>query len=676
MTDRNQGRHRHRGAERTGNAVRTTIRLLRRLAPQRRRVAIVIGLSVGACILGVIGPRILGQATDLIFNGLKGRRPPAEMSGNDVTPGAGIDFGAIGRALLLALGVYLAAALMMWAQMRVLKSAIQHTLSALRADVEDKLHRLPLSYVDAWPRGELLGRVTNDVAHLDETLVMVVSELPTAVLTVTAVLVMMLTMSPLLAMVAALTVPLSALLTRLIMPPARRFYAAQAAHCGRLNAHIEEIYSGVDLVQLFGQRARAQEQFDVHNAEVRRAGVRAHFVSGLIHPATTFIGNLSYVAVALVGGLQMVSGQLTLGGIQAFIQYVRQFNHPVSEVATISNTLLAGVASAQRVFELLDAPEDDSDVARTPIEITTGRVEFDHVTFGYRSAAPVIEDLSLTVEPGSTVAIVGPTGAGKSTLVNLLMRFYEVDCGRIMLDGHDIATIDAQSLRSKMGMVPQETWVFAGSIADNIGYGRPGASRAEIIEAATAANVDHFVGALPDGYDTLIDENGSNLSAGQKQLITIARAFLARPQLLILDEATGSVDVRTEVVIQHAMAELCRDRTCFVITHRPSTIRDADVILVMDAGRIIELGSHSELVARRGVYYSMTQAATPTADGADDGSRGAALEHARVPTPELLRRPSVGSARRVGAVVAPLRKMRQPPARVDEHSHPPRAVVG
>ena len=587
--------------------------LARRLAPQRRLIAGVVALSMGACVLEAIGPRILAHATDLVFNGVTGHQQPVAITKS------GIDFHAIGRTLLLGLGVYVVAASLVWAQTRLLQSAIQQIIRALRAELEDKLHRLPLSYVDSCQRGELLGRVTNDVLKIEEALVAGLGQLPTAVLTVAAVLIMMLTISPLLATVTLLTVPLCVLLTRLIMRRARRLYAAEAASIGRLNAHIEEIYSGVDLVQAFGQHDSAQEQFGDHNAEVHRAGVRAEFVSALIPSATMFFGNLGYVAVALVGGLQMAAGRLSLGGIQAFIQYVRQFNQPISEAAAMFNMLLAGMASAQRVFDLLDAPEQDHDVprglrsmaGRTPGisresgEITTERVEFEHVTFGYLPDTPVIEDLSLLAESGNTVAIVGRTGAGKTTLVNLLMRFYEVDSGRILLDGVDIATVDHHSLRSRIGMVLQDTWVFAGSIADNIGYGRPDASREEIIGAATVARVDRFLRTMSDGYDAMITEDGSNLSAGQKQLIAIARAFLARSPLLILDEATSSVDTRSEVLIQRAMAELRRDRTCFVIAHRLSTIRDADVILVMESGRIVEQGSHAELMARRGAYYAM-----------------------------------------------------------------------
>jgi ATP-binding cassette subfamily B protein len=426
------------------------------------------------------------------------------------------------------------------------------------------------------------------------------------VLTVAAVLVMMLTISPLLALITVLTVPLSLWVTRAITRRSQKLFVAQWRNTGRLNAHIEETYSGFTVVKTFGHRTAARRQFAELNDELFDAGFGAQFFSGLVSPATMFVGNLSYVAVAVIGGVQVATGQITLGSIQAFIQYVRQFNQPLTQVAGMYNTLQSGMASAERVFDFLDEPEQPRDPDRgLPPWKGPPRVSFEHVGFGYREGVPVIDDLSLVAEPGSTVAIVGPTGAGKTTLVNLLMRFYDVDSGRILIDGVDITSVSRRSVRARVGMVLQDTWLFGGTIADNIAYGRPGAGEDEIVEAARAAYVDRFVHTLPDGYRTWVTEEGANISAGERQLITIARAFLARPQLLVLDEATSSVDTRTELLIQQAMAELRRDRTSFIIAHRLSTIRDADQIVVIAEGRIVEHGTHDELVARRGAYWAM-----------------------------------------------------------------------
>ena len=631
--------------ERSRDFKGSAIRLVKTLTPQRGPTVAVILLGVCGIAIGVIGPRILGHATDLLFNGVIGRQLPVGLtkeqaiaaarargdntfadllSGMNVIPGRGVDFGAVGRTLLLALGLYLVAALLIWLQARLLNVVVQRTMVALRSDVEDKLHRLPLSYFDTRQRGEVLSRVTNDIDNVSTSVSMTISQLLTSLLTVLAVLVMMLTISPLLTLLTVVTLPLSLFVIREIARRSQRLFVAQWANTGRLNAHIEETYSGFTLVKTFGHREHAQDQFREFNGDVYHSSFGAQFFSGLVGPATTFIGNLSYVAVAVVGGIQVATGQITLGSIQAFIQYVRQFNQPLTQVAGMYNMLQSGVASAERVFDLLDAEEEAPDkhtrtflTGREIAENSTGtersralsgRVEFENVNFAYRPATPVIEDLSLVAEPGSTVAIVGPTGAGKTTLVNLLMRFYDVDSGRILVDGVDIATVSRESLRSRIGMVLQDTWLFGGTIFDNIRYGRPDADEDDVVEAARAAYVDRFVHTLPDGYETWVSDDGGNISAGEKQLITIARAFLARPQLLILDEATSSVDTRTELLIQHAMVELRRDRTSFIIAHRLSTIRDADQILVMEEGRIVERGSHAELLARRGEYWAMAQA--------------------------------------------------------------------
>ncbi|MGY4649304.1 ABC transporter ATP-binding protein [Mycobacterium sp. URHB0021] len=611
----------------------SAIRLLKRLTPQRGLTSLVLLLAIAGIAIGVIGPRILGHATDLLFNGVIGRQLPMGLtkeqaveaarargdgtfadllSGMNVVPGRGVDFDAIGRTLLLAFGLYLLAALLVWLQARILIVAVQRTMVALRSDVEDKVHRLPLRYFDSRQRGEVLSRLTNDVDNIQTSLSMTISQLLTSLLTVVAVLVMMLTISPLLTLLTVVTVPLSLLVTRAIARRSQRLFVEQWANTGKLNAHIEETYSGFTVVKTFGHRARAQEQFREVNEDVYQASFGAQFFSGLVSPATVFVGNLSYVAVAVVGGLQVATGQITLGSIQAFIQYVRQFNQPLTQVAGMYNTLQSGIASAERVFDFLDAEEEPADPPATlpgrAAQGRIGRVEFQNISFGYLPGTPVIEDLSLVAEPGSTVAIVGPTGAGKTTLVNLLMRFYDVDAGRILLDGVDISTMSRQSLRSRIGMVLQDTWLFGGNIYDNIAYGRPDASEDEVHDAARESYVHRFVQSLPDGYQTRVNDGGINISAGERQLITIARAVLARPQLLILDEATSSVDTRTELLIQQAMGELRRDRTSFIIAHRLSTIRDADVILVMEAGRIVERGTHEQLLARRGEYWAMTQA--------------------------------------------------------------------
>jgi ATP-binding cassette, subfamily B, multidrug efflux pump len=614
-----------RPVEKSLNFLPSLKRLLGHLAPERMILILVVLLAVVGVIMNVLGPKLLGMATDVIFTGVIGKNLPSGASkeqviaslraqGNDkfadmierlnVVPGLGIDFMLLGELLLLALGLYLVSSLFLWLQGYLLNGAVQRSIYRLRSQVEEKINRLPLSYFDKQSRGELLSRVTNDIDNISQSLQQTLSQVLTSVLTVIGVTVMMFVVSPLLALIALVTIPVSIVVVTLIGRRSQKLFIQQWKSTGELNGHIEEAFTGQSLVKVFGRQNEVEAVFAERNGTLYKASFGAQFVSGLIMPTMFFIGNLNYVAIAVVGGLRVASGTMNLGDVQAFIQYTRMFTQPLTQLASLANLLQSGVASAERVFEVLDEEEQVPEEASS-LNPTCGRVAFEHIWFSYDPAQPLITDLSLVAEPGSTVAIVGPTGAGKTTLVNLIMRFYELDRGRITLDGVDIATVPRSALRSNIGMVLQDTWLFHGTIRDNIAYGRPTATEEEIHAAAEATYVDRFVHALPDGYDTVLDEEASNISAGEKQLITIARAFLADPALLILDEATSSVDTRTEVLVQRAMAALRSDRTSFVIAHRLSTIRDADVILVMEDGQIVEQGTHQELLEARGHYFDL-----------------------------------------------------------------------
>ena len=602
-------------------------RLLARLRPERALVALVVVLAVISVTLAILGPRLLGEATNRIFEGAVSAQFPAGVTTEQVvaglraqgqdqladmlasmtlTPGAGIDFGALGQVLLVLVAIYALSSVFSWIQAWVMAGVTQRTVLKLRSDVDEKLGRLPLRYFDGHARGDLLSRVTNDIDNIGQSLNQTLTQLITSLLTIVGVLVMMLTISPILAAVSLLAVPASLVVTILIVSRSQRQFVAQWASTGALNGQVEEMHTGHAIVKVFGRHREALATFDEENERLYDASYRAQFISGIIQPAMQVIANLNYVAIAVIGGLRVASGQLSLGDVVAFIQYSRQFTFPIIQTASIVNVLQSAVASAERVFELLDEPEEQPDpVAPAVLGRARGAVTFEDVSFRYEPDVPLIEGLDLTVEAGRTVAIVGPTGAGKTTLVNLLMRFYELDGGRITVDGIDTRDLTRDALRRSFGMVLQDTWLFHGTIRENIAYGRQDATEAEVLAAAETAHVDHFVRTLPDGYDTVIDDDATNVSAGEKQLLTIARAFLADPPILILDEATSSVDTRTEVLIQRAMGRLMHGRTAFVIAHRLSTIRDADTILVMQAGAIVEQGDHASLLARGGAYAEL-----------------------------------------------------------------------
>ncbi|MGP9489019.1 multidrug ABC transporter ATP-binding protein [Glutamicibacter sp. BW80] len=606
-------------------------RLIGLMGPYKVGMSLVFALITVYVVLSVIAPRILGRAMDVIFAGLIGKdmQLPAGttaeqviqgmrdagqdsqadmLSRVDFVPGQGIDFAQLSQYILIVLAMYFVASIFSWVSGWLLNKLVMKVVYTLRKDVEDKINRLPLNYFDSRQRGDLLSRVTNDVDNIQNALQQALSQLVQALMTVIGIVIMMFVVSWQLALIALVALPLSGVGAGIIGSKAQKLFTAQWKNTGALNGQIEESFSGHELMKVFGREDDMVERFTTRNEELYKASFGAQFVSGMIMPVMNFVSYLSYVGIAVVGGLRVASGTMSLGDATAFIQYSREFTQPLGQIAGVANMLQSGVASAERTFELLDADEQDPEDAQRQLpERTDGHVSFENVSFSYNPEQPLIEELSFDADPGHTVAIVGPTGAGKTTLVNLVMRFYELNSGRIMLDNVNITHLSRADLRSKVGMVLQDAWLFGGSIMENIRYGRLDATDEEVIEAAKATFVDRFVRALPEGYDTLIDEEGTNVSAGEKQLITIARAFVANPSLLILDEATSSVDTRTEVLVQRAMAALRSDRTSFVIAHRLSTIRDADTILVMEAGQIVEQGNHEALLATQGAYYNLYQ---------------------------------------------------------------------
>ena len=597
----------------------SALRLAGTFREHKLGLAVVLAFGIVSTVLTVWAPSILGDAMDVIFDGFLGD---------------GVEFGALGRLLLIVLGMYVIAALFDWLQGRLLNDVVMDIVYDLRERIEAKVNRLPLSYFDTRQRGDLLSRTTNDVDNVQTALQQAFASLVYAVLTIVGITVMMFWLSWQLALIALIALPISGVVIGIIGAKSQKLFTAQWRNTGRLNGHVEESFTGHDLVTVFDRQDAMREQFDTRNEELWDASFKAQFYSGMIMPIMQWVTYLGYVGIAVVGGLRIAAGQMSLGQVTAFIQYSREFNAPLGEVAGMANMLISGVASAERIFELLDAEEQEADGQITAVgerieraELTgptRGRIEFDHVAFSYTPEKPLITDLSLTAEPGQTIAIVGPTGAGKTTLVNLIMRFYEIDAGQIRLDGVDIRALDRGAVRSRVGMVLQDAVLFGGTIRENIRYGRLDATDEEVVAAATATFVDRFVHTLPDGYDTVIEDEGANVSAGERQLITIARAFLADPALLILDEATSSVDTRTEVLVQEAMAALRTDRTSFVIAHRLSTIRDADVILVMEHGDIVEQGSHEALLAAEGAYHRLYW--SQFADGVDPDEDEAVLE--------------------------------------------------
>ena len=576
----------------------TLKRLVRYLSPYKYRLLIVLLAAILSTVFTIFAPKILGKATTKIFEGMM-----AKMSG---IPGAGIDFDYIIHILFILGGLYLFSSLFAFIQQYIMASVAQNTVFTLREEAESKVSRLPLKYFDGTTTGETLSRIVNDVDNISTTLQQSLTQIITSVVTIVGVIIMMLSISPLMTGILLLTLPLSGVIAVLVAKKSQTYFASQQKSLGNLSGHVEEIYTGHEVVKAFGQEEKAKEEFEIINEKLYESSWKAQFISGIIMPLMSFVGNIGYVLICIVGGIFVTNGRITVGDIQAFIQYARQFTQPITQTANIANIIQSTVASAERVFELLDEEEEVPEVTNPKvITYPTGHVTFDHVSFGYKQDQLLIKDMNLDVKPGQKVAIVGPTGAGKTTLINLLMRFYELNSGSIRIDSVDIKEMKRGDLHSLFGMVLQDTWLFNGTIADNIGYGREGASRDEIIEAAIAAHADHFIRTLPEGYETELNEEASNISQGQKQLLTIARAILANPSILILDEATSSVDTRTEVFIQKAMNRLMENRTSFVIAHRLSTIKDSDLILVMNKGSVIEQGTHEELLSKKGFYADL-----------------------------------------------------------------------
>jgi ATP-binding cassette subfamily B protein len=598
----------------------TLKRLIDYLKPQKFRFMAVFLLSIVSTVFSIVGPKIMGKATTKLGDGIlakyihylqleyavQKKLPAAIISKLQLQPVPRIDFSYIGHIMLLLVGLYIMSALFSYVMSYIMAGVSQRTVYQMRNDVKDKLDRLPLKYFDARTHGEILSRVTNDMDNIATTLQQSLTQLITSLVTVIGVLVMMLSISPVMTLIAVVTLPVCAAITSSIAKKSQKYFADQQKTLGQLNGHVEEMYTGHKIVKAFGCEEDSIKQFEEINRNLYNAGWKAQFMSGIIFPALNFVNNAGYVLVCVVGGLMVAKNKIEIGDIQAFIQYIRQFTMPIVQTANIANVIQSTVASAERVFEILDEAEEVPDKENAAVvKSPKGEVTFDHVKFGYKEGVTLIEDMNIDVKQGQTIAIVGPTGAGKTTLVNLLMRFYEVKGGEIRVDGVDIRDMRRGDLRTMFGMVLQDTWLFNGSIRDNIAYGREGATEEDIIRAAKAAHADHFIRTLPEGYNTVLNEEASNISQGQKQLLTIARAILADPSILILDEATSNVDTRTEVLIQKAMANLMKGRTSFVIAHRLSTIRDADLILVMNHGSIIEQGSHSELLAKGGFYADL-----------------------------------------------------------------------